>query len=299
MLYPEAIVTKDFDNHREQIPLHMVVAQPEKLRAFIRNLTNPAEDILVADRYGQTVLHHACMHHAPMESIRMIIETNPNIIHLTTRNRFHALRVLWDCYIVDRAQHTYVNGILDGEEWDQEDVPEHFLIFWEKMEFLACQIYAGEDIHMKQPSILHGLLMADAHVDILIKVCCRVQPTSLCAIDKDGNSPLHILLSKQRSRTRADALLELFLECFPDAASVRNNADHLPLHLALRHQFPGTLDDLVWASPLAVQAVDSQTGLYPFQLAASMDGMLAVNRTFLLLTIQPNLMRAHFERSQC
>jgi hypothetical protein len=92
-------------------------------------------------------------------------------------------------------------------------------------------------------------------------------------------------------------LIRELLHAYPDAASQRNNAGDLPIHIAIRDRmvWEEGLGDIVAANPDVVGVPEHHTNLYPFLLAASLSGRVAVNTTYQLLLAKPYLVKDAIE----
>ena len=283
-LYPEAITlpnTSSTHHHgavllrhssdmtdssiHKRTPLHDWSSHPAKLRVLLQHLSSHKDKLLVTDRYGHTALHCALLQShtrsrddatsstLSLEAVQMLVESNPQLLHQTTHNRFHSLRILWDCYLADREAFRFVQNILDQPMEDFRNVketkypkscwPAHFLKFWNVMEYLAIQAFlltgipavnckeagSSSNYQQYQDFMLHGLLhCTNAFVDLLIQLVCRLQPHLLYKADGNGNLPLHTLLiqHKQSRPARLHRLVRVFLTVFPEAALIRNSNHH-------------------------------------------------------------------------
>lgn len=296
---PRAITIPDDDVVLRPIPLHNVcknsLFSEEKLKILLKYVESPNEAVLIKDLYHQTTLHYACSHCAPLGVIKELVKANPELIHRKTKNGFHCLRILWDCYMSrDSPEHVvFVERLLRGEN---VEIEEHFERFWEKMVFLATLVFAqsphcpnkSKDI---QDFTLHGLLHCDGHVDQLMLVCIRAKPSLLYVPDNNGDLPLHVLLKKQLSPRRTSILIEQFLRQYPEAAAMSNASGALPLHLAIQNniRLESGFQMILDAAPLAVSHRDPYTGFFPYQLAAFVGGDEATDVVFILLSLQPDL----------
>jgi len=65
----------------------------------------------------------------------------------------------------------------------------------------------------------------------------------------------------------ARSIVKYVIKKYPDAAKMMNLEGRLPLHVAIEHGWP-CHDLLVNAAPPALEAMDTKTGFYPFQIAA-------------------------------
>ena len=88
-------------------------------------------------------------------------------------------------------------------------------------------------------------------------------------------------------------MIRELLQIYPEAAGKLNNEGHAPIFIAIRNR-------MVWEEGMEVIAnantdvlatTDKDTGLYPFLLAASLSGRVAVNTTYHLLSAKPYFLK--------
>jgi len=213
---------------------------------------------------------------------------------------------------------------------DEDDVgnqtSDHFDRFWEKVIFLArvaffqqsslsssasmLQQQKQEDdddieiattsnpIMIPQPIFddgslygLHGLFLLRAPINA-IKVAILLHPEWVEIPDEEGNYPLHVIILRRPFRLKDGEIIQMLLETFPQAAGLQNKAGDTPIVLALRGRmnWEDGLNSIVRANPGLLGTRDPHTGLYPFLLAASLGGAVAINTSYQLLCEQPDLL---------
>jgi hypothetical protein len=158
--------------------------------------------------------------------------------------------------------------------------------------------------------VLHGLLQSHGVSLQFYQLALKYNPAYAQVVDEEtGNLPLHVLLERRPFRLYERQAIQATLQAYPTAAARRNhglnhgdnndndsdtNTGDLPLLIAVRNKIPwhNGLDLIAQASPAssAIAGRDAVTGLWPFQLAASVGGRVAVETTFELLKNQPDLL---------
>eukprot|EP00529_Nitzschia_sp_RCC80_P018606 CAMPEP_0113475664 /NCGR_PEP_ID=MMETSP0014_2-20120614/19241_1 /TAXON_ID=2857 /ORGANISM="Nitzschia sp." /LENGTH=501 /DNA_ID=CAMNT_0000368599 /DNA_START=395 /DNA_END=1901 /DNA_ORIENTATION=+ /assembly_acc=CAM_ASM_000159 len=140
--------------------------------------------------------------------------------------------------------------------------------------------------------IFHGLLDLRAPLNAL-KVALKIHPEWASVPDADGNYPLHLVVKRRPFRVKDSELIRAIINAYPQAAQKKNNEGDMPLHLAIKDRmvWEEGLSDIVEANVDILQTSDIKTGLYPFMLAAALDGRVAVNTTYQLLIKKPFLVK--------
>ena len=96
-------------------------------------------------------------------------------------------------------------------------------------------------------------------------------PSLFRVVDGKGDSPLHVLLRAPCKAgpgvAYAKDLIVILVDAYDQSASICTNEGRLPLFLGLENGWP-CHDVLLHVSPDSLQMRDSETGLYPFQVAA-------------------------------
>ena len=257
--------------------------------------------VLVRNQFGGTALHSAANHNAVLPVLQALVQANPRILHLPTREGIHAISALYTAYIQTIPGYMAVARILKGEHHHDDDddddrVEGHFLRFWQKAVFLATadQPAPDDDNTTRERLVLHGLLQRQIVVKFY-ELALKWDPTlATVRAPSTGNLALHVLVERRPFRLKEKQAIEATLRAHPTAASVRNGAGDLPLFLAIRNRMPfGNGVDLILAACRhSVTCRDPETNLLPFQLAAAVGGKVAVDNTFHLLLTQPDLLSA-------
>ena len=296
-LYPEAVTMPD--NRYGDTPLHIVCRNSqisaEKIVVLLQHIISN-EELLIRNRFGGTALHSAANHNAVLAVLQALVGANRRILTMTTHDGIHSVTALWSSYNSTIPGVTCVAQILNGEIEAQRR--EGFLRFWRKVEYLSSEFFTckNEDniTSNEDPNrfVLHGLIHCNVPIN-LFKVALKVNPALANTVDSDGNTSLHILLENRPYRLKEREAIMALLDASPQAAFIANNSGEVPLLIAIRNKIPwinGTGDVVEAATPL-ISRRDNATGLYPFQLAALHGGKVAVETTFLLLSIKPDLLQ--------
>lgn len=258
--------------------------------------TRQGSGVLVRNHFGGTALHSAANHNAVLPVLQALVQANPRILHVPTRDGIHAISALYTAYIQTIPGYMAVARMLKGEHHHDDDrVEGHFLRFWQKAVFLATADQPDPDDNTtRERLVLHGLLQRQ----ILVKfyeLALKWDPTlATVPAPSTGDLALHVLVERRPFRLKEKQAIEATLQAHPAAASVRNGEGDLPLFLAIRNRMPfGNGVDLILAACRhSVTYRDPETNLLPFQLAAAVGGKVAVDNTFHLLLTQPDLLSA-------
>lgn len=319
-LYPEAARVQE--RLYLATPLHILVWTSQRTCGKVELLLKymKPEDLELRNRFGGTPLHSACGSQASLQVIQQIVRKNPSIVSAKTFEYSHtALTALWQSHLQSIQGHMQIARILRGNEVNEG----HFDRFWGKVKFLATAAFqqssgvirekketnshrttVDADTHTSMMGIsygsdhlLHGLLELRAPLNALI-VAIKLYPEGVSVADDYGNFPLHSVISQRPFRAKDVEIIRELLEVKPAIASKKNYAGDTPIFIAIRERMAWDegLGDLVKACPNILGSIDLHTGLYPFLLAASLSGKVAVNTTYQLLSQQPDLLK---EASLC
>mmetsp|Transcript_14577 Transcript_14577/g.34987 ORF Transcript_14577/g.34987 Transcript_14577/m.34987 type:complete len:384 (+) Transcript_14577:104-1255(+) len=254
------------------------------------HFSRPVGGVLVRNRFGGTPLHSACNHNAAFEVIQALVSADPRIVSVTTHDNIPPIATLYTSYIQTIPGYMAVAKALKGED---QSGAGHFQRFWRKLAFLAT-CYLGQT-RVLDPGrlILHGLLRSGNLQINFYKLPLKHDPSLAKVADEDGNLALHLLVERRPFRLKEREAIESTLQAHPEAVHARNNSGDFPLILAIRNKIPwrNGLDVLVKTGPTTVQKRDPMTDLLPFQLAACEGGNVALDTTYKLLTVQPDLLQ--------
>jgi hypothetical protein len=192
--------------------------------------------------------------------------------------------------------------ILKGDTVNEE----HFDRFWNKCKFLAMHCFKLSSACPKDlvdivddngegrlhNFVLHGLLDLRGPLN-MIKTAIKVHPDWARHADADGNYPLHLILQRRPFRVKDVEVIRELLQAYPEAAGKRNQNGDLPIHIAIRDRmvWEEGLSEIVTANSDALGVPDIQSNLYPFLLAGTLGGRVAVNTTYQLLLAKPHLLK--------
>ena len=126
----------------------------------------------------------------------------------------------------------------------------------------------------------------------------KLNPSFAAKADSNGNYPLHHIIIRRPFRVKDVEIISKLLEAYPDAAGIRNNEGSAPLFIALKEKmgWEEGLGEIIKADSDTLSSRDMDTALYPFLLAASVGGRVAVNNTYNLLIANPHLIREALAR---
>lgn len=295
-LYPDA--TKVRGKRWGPTPLHILCGKSQKSLSKVEILLKhmAPEDLLIRTHFGGTALHSACANHAWIPVLKALIRANPSIVMARTSEYSHtALTALWQSHLQTIPGAMQVARILEGDEVHEN----HFCKFWEKVILLATEaakLSPAFDPNTNPGDIenytLHGLQCLRAPLKVL-KVAIKRHPQWAAYPDVDGNYPLHLIVIQRPFRIKDIELITDLTEAYPEAASTRNKEGEAPIFIALRERMSwnGGVGELVKAQPDILSSRDRTTGLFPFLLAASLTGKVAVENTYELLVANPHLVK--------
>lgn len=314
-LFPEAVRVQE--RLYLATPLHILVWTSQRTSGKVELLLQymKPEDLELRNRFGGTPLHSACGSQASLQVIQRIVQKNPSIVSAKNYEYSHtALTALWHSHLQSIQGHMQIARILKGDEVHEG----HFDRFWGKVEFLAIEAFrqssgvirekkendsqhATIDAVTPAPTtsknygsdyILHGLLELRAPLNALI-VAIKLFPECASVADARGNFPLHSVISQRPFRAKDVEIIRELLEVQPAIAAKKNHVGDAPIFVAIRERMAwgDGLGNLVDAHPEILESTDTQTGLYPFLLAASLSGKVAINTTYQLLCKQPDLVK--------
>lgn len=294
-MYPQATALQE--KNYLATPLHILCWSSQrsvrKVHVLLEHMS--PDDLLKRNRFGGTVLHSACGSHAFLPVIQAIVQANPSIVLERTYEYNHtALTALWHAHLQSIPGHMQIARILQGDEVNEG----HFDRFWEKVEYLARESFKlspayPEGIDQSTTDyVLHGLVHLRAPLNTM-KVALKRNPKWASFADKDGNYPLHHVVIRRPFRVKDVELITELLQAFPEAAGKRNNRGSSPIFIAIhdRMAWEEGLEIIVTANTDVLGTTDQETGLYPFLLAASLSGRVAVNTTYQLICAKPHLLK--------
>ena len=221
--------------------------------------------------FDHTVLHVAMMNDAVFDVIRTIVSIQPKTLQFSPKGVYpvHELfRSFRDEIPGKMAIKQLLNDDGDDNEyfarpsldtfdisWNKEN--SELQLFWEKVEYLAIQSFTRSDAcptHLSNWSlegginekdekhnerrkyILHGLLQCDVPIK-LFKLCLCLYPISATAIDRHGNTPLHILVQNESllhgCLNEIYESIQMCITTYPTATGITNDQQFIPLHCAI------------------------------------------------------------------
>lgn len=294
-LFPDAVRLQE--KRFQATPLHILAWTSQRTSRKVRLLLEfmKPEDLCIRNQFGGTALHSACGSQATIDVIKLIYGKNPAIVSMRTFKYNHtALTALWQSHLQSIQGHMQIARILQGREVNEG----HFDRFWEKVQFIARRAFEQSDICGTDMNLdsaccaFHGLLELRAPINAL-KVAVKRHPEWACHRDVNGNLPLHSVVERRPFRLKDNEIIQELIKAFPEGASAKNSAGDTPLFLGIRGRMTWEegLGSIADAGADVLGELDVQTRLYPFLLAASMSGRVAVNTAYCLLTLKPHLVK--------
>jgi len=291
-LYPEALKVRD--KKWGQTPLHVLCWNSQKSVSKVKILLEhmEPEDLLIGTHLGGSALHCACSGHAFLPVHQELIRANPKIVLVKSHEYKHtALVALWHSHLNTIQGHMQVARILKGETVEEG----HFKRFWEKVVLMATTAFKLSPTSREMENdieryTLHGFQFLRAPLRMQ-QIAIKLHPEWVSVADSEGNYPLHNVVIRRPFRIKDVQLIKDLVSVYPEAASKRNVGGDTPIFIALRERmaWDAGVEALVKAQPEILSSMDRETGLYPFLLAASLDGKVAVETTYQLLSANPHV----------
>lgn len=275
-------------------PLHSVARVAQRSSSKVHALLETNEQALfVKNNTGHFPLSTAIISGAFLSAIELFVETDPSILLQKDGNGQTPSELLVSSFMKNIPGFFALTSFLNGGE-----MRNIVRTFWNKMEYLLLRSY--EQIHdldfnsCDGSMICHALLAQNIKGDNLAHLLSLAlsQNTAHCArtLDKDGNSPLHVL-AKRLEFKGANVLLAKF----PYTSTLKDARSRIPLHIALESVRAKTRPSKKLSSQLQNFLVSSEVldieekkddreHMLPFMIAAG-DGHLDL--TFVMLQKSP------------
>jgi len=263
-------------------------------------------------------LYLACLRNAPITVLNALVCTrqyigacwiapitggepywdHENDVHVEEHGTKTPLSVLIDSYkdidmgIDSEMRQQMKDATLSINEDKQlcQDLPpaEGMMAMW-----LKCLVLLREHLHTYArnndgASLLHLVASLKVPVPVLVECCALVFPEKALQRDHEGYVPLHYALLNPPCYSVY--ILNILLRNQPEAAALAMPNGRSPLVVALQQQrvwWHSGLQELVMADPDALERRDSESGLYPFQMAACLDSNVTI--IYGLLRLRPDL----------
>lgn len=170
----------------------------------------------------------------------------------------------------------------------QDSPADTVMVLWLKCLVLLREHLSAYTQNTDDASLLHLLASLRELVPVWIKHCALVFPEAALQRDYRGYVPLHYALLNPA--TLSSDAFTILLHHYPEAATCAFPNGKSPLVVALQQQrLPwNSLQELVMADPDALTQRDAESGLYPFQLAASLNS--DTSAIYGLLRLRPDLL---------
>ncbi|KAG7353655.1 ankyrin repeat domain protein [Nitzschia inconspicua] len=309
--WPEAVTIQE--NRFGATPLHLLCWSSQRSRRKVEILLERMQpkDLLIRNRImGSTALHSACGNNAELPVLQAIVKKYPPVLLAKTFDQHStALNAVWSSHLQTIPGHMQIARILKGDTVEEL----HFDRFWKKCTFLAMQSFKLSSACPKElPDnnddtqdsalynyVLHGLLDLKGPLN-MIKTAIKINPDWARHADADGNYPLHLIVQRRPFRVKDVELIRELLQAYPEAVEKRNSDDDLPIQIAIRERmvWEEGLGEIANTNTEILGILDNHTKLYPFLLAASLGGRVAVNTTYQLLLAKPHLIKEAVENVQ-
>jgi ankyrin repeat protein len=294
-VWPEAISTSDWK--WGDTPLHTACRNSQRTSSVVFALLRYCgeEGVLATNRLGSTALHSACSSNGMLAVCQALVQANPLILTKLGHQGESALDALWQLYVQSIPGHLAVAAILKG---CKEPGEGHFDRFWNKVKYLSLKRYqlmesCPDSVNSADPDasyLAHALLQWNAPIR-LFHIALTIEHSIANAVDRFGNTPLHILVERRPFAFKDREAIVALLAVSHQPAAVFNEDGFSPLTLAIIHKLSWDegLEEIILAEPSLLQQRDPRYDLYPFLLAATCGGRAAIDTTYRLLSAQPDL----------
>ena len=288
-LYPEATCIQGGAPYGH-LPLHVLCDNPDhslrKAQILLEHMR--PHDLLVTSHLRGSVIHHAYRKQAPISTLRELIRANPKIVLLHHHYQFTALHA--DQYGLMQTRYI-LKGIKVNEKRFQE--------YWDKVILIATVAFKQSPNYSRKMEAnieqytLHGLQFLRAPNSIQ-RVAAKLHPEYVSIADGKGNYPLHNAIREAAGQNGMSLLDKEILSAFPEAAIKRNKKGCAPLFVAMRNgmTWEKGIKEFVLAHPESLFSIDHETGLCPFQFAASLNEDANMETSYQLLCANPSLLKA-------
>jgi hypothetical protein len=263
----------------------------------------------LADREGQTALHHACLFRAPANVVEAMLYASPELA--SARNDQGELALHWAVRLalpMEILKALLTANPSGGFTLDKEGHSPLSLL-WDRHDDTLMQIYRvfGKERVLSSPQWKRIMLVVKSDSDQerdLHAIASTPCPSSLlrfaavaCKEDisvKDANGRLPLALCATSCAVDEETAwisVTILLDIYPQAAGIPDASGLLPLHLAIEKNrtWEGGVKALWRAEPRSLCTRDPSTKLYPFMLAASADS--DISTIFRLLLAAPECVR--------
>lgn len=302
--WPEAISISD--SAWGDTPLHTACRNSQRTSSVVFTLLRYCgeDGVLATNRLGSTALHSACSSNGMLAVCQALVRQNPLVLTKLGYQGESALDALWQLYLQSIPGHLAVAAVLKGHAVADEG---HLGRFWSKVKYLALERYkltnsCPDDVKTLDSDLsylAHALLHWNAPIR-LFHMALRLEPNIALAIDKFGNTPLHVLIERRPFPFKDREAIGAILEASHHPAAVINRDGFSPLTRAITNKLAWNegLEEIMLAEPSLLQERDPEHDLFPFLLAASFGGRTAIDTTYRLLCAQPDLVASTYSYTE-
>lgn len=307
----EATVTR---NRHGETPLHIKARNSQYSSSPVRMLVKSNKKaVRMLNNTGKTPLAIACMSGACFLVIQELVLAYPEALSIRDSYGHTPLDLLWSTFAKTLPGASAINKYLKNKN-DAEMSPL-LARFHEKMSFCLRQSFSlsqrqgrsnskfmGKELHIPTTASLeagagddylllcHAIIMGELKhcPHTLLEIFLSHNGTLGHQIDSDGNTALHLQLSKSLDKKCISVLIDKCVEC----SGITNKKGILPLHSALqslkgRTDSEGIVRKIADAHTEALCVRDPFTSFYPF-MSAGAAGNLQMTYDFLLKS--PNVL---------
>lgn len=271
--YPLAVNLRTPFKFRDT-PLHIQSRNSQGSSSKIKALL-PYADLRLVNLLGHTALHTACGTNAIIDVLQYLIANDETLLNVRDIHGQTPLDALWASFLQSIPGHLTVGRILRG---DTHSISESFRRFWDKVQLLVLR---GNAEHTE---LGHAMLQLAVPAKML-QVALQLDPQLASQPDGKGNNLLHKMIL-----CRLPFHQDLFeLASNEETLQSCNKQGETILSLAIKHEMMEYIAATTNVAPLLLAKQDSQTRLYPFQLAAAND--CSATLIYSLLIEQPEVIQ--------
>ncbi|CAB9508570.1 Ankyrin Repeat [Seminavis robusta] len=268
-----------------------------------------AQAAAVQSRIVGAPLHLAFRHGCSTTIIKELLRVNPKMATTANEYATKPARILWYQFSRNPENEQLLQELAAQQQRDMSTVmttrQEESLR--ELVERLTLLVLAAKGKHhhynprshsKSATTILHDVVMATEEtlgdLSPFLPLIVLLHPELVRTTDDSGDLPLHKAASYRPASCNGSGLrrtasmpslaarynqhgatkdpVDVLIQSYPLAASIPNRLGHLPLHIALsrgQRTWRTGVSSILLAAPQVILTLDSETQLFPFQLAAA------------------------------
>ena len=294
----------------------LVLGRQEKWETFVNECQTGRYNLRWTGVYDQTLLHCICARRPSMDSIKILLESWPQIIEKQDHDGCVPLHYAMTSGASDEILKQLISSnpgtLLVQNKWGYDAVGWIWKRYNENLKCINLENVSSSKYFQKCLNMAEFLVRSAAfdssenpsdHGNILhrmTKFNCpssltmfllSVYPRNVYEKDENGKIPLVCAIANSSSLEVIDSLLSIY----PDAAKIPDDYGRLALHLAINSgimSWNGGLENIFSAYPDAVTIRDPQTSLFPYMLSGAKN--LPLDTIFTLLSLSPELINSIF-----